>query len=367
MMHGLAPARLPPVLHLLHLAHRASRSSTEYLAELLARAPPTMRPNFFVNTPDILHAYLQYGGPPAFKIRAVLAATMSPDLGRVRGLRALRARRVRAGQRGVPRLGEVPAAARATGRRAEREGRTLAPYLTRLNEIRRAHPALQQLRNLHVPPHRQRPGASPTRKTRPSTTGDTVLVVVNLDPHHTRRPRSHWTCRASAWTGTTRSSVHDEITGETYHWGRAQLRAARPGRTSPPTSSPSCDASPADRSVTHTDDRHTSPCRDTVRATPPAKDRDPDWFKRAVFYEVLVRGVPRLQRRRHRRPRGPDREARLPAVARRRLPLAAAVLRLAAARRRLRHRRLHDGPAGVRHRRRLRRARSTRRTSAASG
>jgi len=40
-----------------------------------------MRPNFFVNTPDILHAYLQYGGPPAFKIRAVLAATSSPSWG----------------------------------------------------------------------------------------------------------------------------------------------------------------------------------------------------------------------------------------------------------------------------------------------
>ncbi len=40
-----------------------------------------MRPNFFVNTPDILHEYLQHGGPPAFKIRAVLAAMLSPTWG----------------------------------------------------------------------------------------------------------------------------------------------------------------------------------------------------------------------------------------------------------------------------------------------
>ena len=54
----------------------------EYLTELVARDRPTyMRPNFFVNTPDILHEYLQYGGPPAFKIRAVLAATLSPTWG----------------------------------------------------------------------------------------------------------------------------------------------------------------------------------------------------------------------------------------------------------------------------------------------
>ena len=40
-----------------------------------------MRPNFFANTPDILHAYLQHGGMPAFKIRAVLAAMLSPTWG----------------------------------------------------------------------------------------------------------------------------------------------------------------------------------------------------------------------------------------------------------------------------------------------
>ena len=72
---------------------------------------------------------------------------------------------------------------------------------------------------------------------------------------------------------------------------------------------------------------------------------DEDWYKRAVFYEVLVRGVRRLQPRRLRRPARADRQARLPAVARRRLPVAAAVLRLAAARRRLRHPRLLQGAA----------------------
>src|ERR1041384_6716501 len=40
-----------------------------------------MRPNFFVNTPDILHAYLQQGGRPAFEARLVLAATLSPSYG----------------------------------------------------------------------------------------------------------------------------------------------------------------------------------------------------------------------------------------------------------------------------------------------
>src|SRR3954447_17142264 len=53
----------------------------EYLTELTRETAHVLRPNFFVNTPDILHSYLQYGGPPAFKIRAVLAATLSPSWG----------------------------------------------------------------------------------------------------------------------------------------------------------------------------------------------------------------------------------------------------------------------------------------------
>ena len=48
-------------------------------------APPEMqhycRPNFFANTPDILTEYLQHGGPPAFRARLVLAATLSPSYG----------------------------------------------------------------------------------------------------------------------------------------------------------------------------------------------------------------------------------------------------------------------------------------------
>ncbi|EPJ38808.1 putative Alpha-1,4-glucan:maltose-1-phosphate maltosyltransferase 1 [Streptomyces afghaniensis 772] len=37
---------------------------TEYLTELSGEAASYMRPNFFANTPDILHAYLQHGGRP---------------------------------------------------------------------------------------------------------------------------------------------------------------------------------------------------------------------------------------------------------------------------------------------------------------
>ena len=50
----------------------------EYFTEVSQKSPAYFRPNFFVNTPDILTEYLQFGGPAAFKIRAALAATASP-------------------------------------------------------------------------------------------------------------------------------------------------------------------------------------------------------------------------------------------------------------------------------------------------
>ena len=88
-------------------------SSSEYLTELTqTELVDYFRPNFLANTPDILHEYLQHGGPPAFRIRAVLAATPGAVLRHLQRLRALRERAaVRDGQRGIPRLGEVPAPA----------------------------------------------------------------------------------------------------------------------------------------------------------------------------------------------------------------------------------------------------------------
>ena len=80
MMHELAEVGFTPVLHVLHLAHRQAGAAG--LRRASSSTPADyMRPNFFVNTPDILHASLQYGGPPMFKIRAVLAALLSPTYG----------------------------------------------------------------------------------------------------------------------------------------------------------------------------------------------------------------------------------------------------------------------------------------------
>ncbi|MXQ58220.1 maltotransferase domain-containing protein, partial [Streptomyces sp. XHT-2] len=109
---------------------------TEYLTELTGEAASYMRPNFFTNTPDILHAYLQHGGRPAFEVRAVLAATLSPTWGIYSGYELCENTPLREGSEEYldsekyqlkPRDWEA----------AEREGRTIAPLITRLNTIRR--------------------------------------------------------------------------------------------------------------------------------------------------------------------------------------------------------------------------------------
>ena len=103
-----------------------------------------MRPNFFVNTPDILHASLQYGGPPVFKIRAVLAALLSPTYGVYAGFELYEHVAVKPGSEEYHDCEKyaLPAA------RLEPPERTLAPYLTMLNRFRREHPATHRLRNI---------------------------------------------------------------------------------------------------------------------------------------------------------------------------------------------------------------------------
>ena len=120
---------------------------TEYMRELSGDAAAYMRPNFFTNTPDILNEYLQHGGEPAFKIRAVLAAMLSPTWGIYSGYELCENIPLRPGSEEYmdsekyqyrPRDWEA----------AARDGFGIADYITDLNRIRRAHPALHRLRNL---------------------------------------------------------------------------------------------------------------------------------------------------------------------------------------------------------------------------
>jgi starch synthase (maltosyl-transferring) len=186
----------------------------EYGRELVA-AGGYMRPNFFVNTPDILPTMLQYGGPAAFSIRATLAATMSPAWGVYAGYELYENEALRAG--GEEYLNSEKFQLRPRDwAAAEREGRTLAPHLTRLNAIRRAHPALHYLRNLRFH-HADSEQIIVYSKT---AGDDTVIVVVNLDPHSVRDTvlTLDMPTLGLQWTDTF--TVRDELSGAVFEWGQ---------------------------------------------------------------------------------------------------------------------------------------------------
>ncbi|WP_328557394.1 alpha-1,4-glucan--maltose-1-phosphate maltosyltransferase [Streptomyces sp. NBC_00358] len=197
---------------------------TEYLTELSGETAACLRPNFFVNTPDILHEFLQQGGRPAFELRAVLAATLSPAWGMYAGYELCENTPARRGgeeylhsekYRLRPRDWEA----------AEREGRTIAPLITRLNRIRRDHRALRELRNLRF--HRADHDAVIAYSKRSGD--DTVVVVANLDPHHTRQATVSLDMPRLALSEDARVPVRDELTGDTYNWGRSNFVRLGPG------------------------------------------------------------------------------------------------------------------------------------------
>ncbi|NBM18335.1 DUF3416 domain-containing protein [Streptomyces sp. GC420] len=199
---------------------------TEYLTELSGEAASYMRPNFFVNTPDILHAYLVDGGRPAFEARAVLAATLVPTWGVYAGYELCENVPLRQGSEEYLNSEKYQLRPR-DWESAEREGRTIAPLITELNAIRRRNPALRQLRDIHF--HDADKEAVIAYSKRAGS--NTVLVVVNLDPHHTQEATVSLDMPALGLDWHESIPVRDELTGETYHWGRANYVRLEPGVT----------------------------------------------------------------------------------------------------------------------------------------
>lgn len=204
----------------------AKEELTDYLTELSGDAASYMRPNFFVNTPDILHAYLQHGGRPAFEVRAVLAATMSPTWGVYAGFELYEGDAVRHGGEEYLHSEKYELRPRDWAA-AEAEGRSLAPFITRLNRLRRRHPALQQLRELAFHPTDNDAVLAYSKRSGE----DVVLVVVNLDAHHTQEATVSLNMPELGLTWHESVPVRDELTGETYHWGRENYVRLEPGRT----------------------------------------------------------------------------------------------------------------------------------------
>jgi starch synthase (maltosyl-transferring) len=142
----------------------------EYMGQLLAWRE-FYRPNAFANTPDILHEYLQHGGPPAFEARLVLAGTLSPTYGIYSGYESFEATPVRPGSEEYLDSEKYEAKQRAF------DG-PLLPLVRRLNEVRRAEPALQRLDNLQW--------LETENDQLVAYVKDNLICVINLDPFSER-------------------------------------------------------------------------------------------------------------------------------------------------------------------------------------
>ena len=215
----------------------SKRELTEYISELRDETGAFLRPNFFVNTPDILHASLQYGGPAAFKQRAALAALLSPSWGVYSGYELYEHVAVRPGSEEYldsekyqlrPRDWEA----------AEREGRSLAPFLGKLNQIRREHPALHFLRNVRFHgtedddviafskryvniEHFEGSGniGDPEDIEDYEDYEDIVIGVVNLDPHGVRETMVNLDLAELGLDGEEGFEVRDLLSGTVWRWG----------------------------------------------------------------------------------------------------------------------------------------------------
>ena len=143
----------------------------EYLSELAhTEEADYFRPNFFVNTPDILTDELAHGGPAVFASRLVLAATLSPSYG------------VYSGYEHFEHVQRPGSEEYVDNEKFELKDRRLdgplLPFIQRLNRMRRDNPALQRLENLRFL----------------ETANDAILAYAKRTGpqprHHGRQPRS---------------------------------------------------------------------------------------------------------------------------------------------------------------------------------
>ncbi|WP_054811134.1 alpha-1,4-glucan--maltose-1-phosphate maltosyltransferase [Nocardia arizonensis] len=199
---------------------------TEFGVELAAKADEA-RPNLFVNTPDILHESLQHGGPGMFAIRAVLAATLAPTWGVYSGFELFEHQAVRPGSEEYLDSEKYELRPRDFAGALAR-GESLEPWLTRLNEIRRNHPALQQLRCLHF--HHVDNDAIIAYSKFDPISGDAVLVVVNLNPYGAEQGFISVDLPAIGREWHDHPVVFDEVSGEEYHWAQTNYVRLDPAR-----------------------------------------------------------------------------------------------------------------------------------------
>ena len=177
---------------------------SEYVSELAhTEEAEYFRPNFFPTTPDILTDYLAEGGPPAFALRLILAATLSPSYGIYSGYEHFEH---------VQRPGseEFLDNEKYEIKRRALDGPLLA-MMQRLNHVRRENPALQRLENVGFLDAANDEILAYAKREGPNA----VICAVNLDPHNAQEGLVHVPYELGVPPAFT---VEDLLDGSVYQW-----------------------------------------------------------------------------------------------------------------------------------------------------
>jgi starch synthase (maltosyl-transferring) len=178
---------------------------SEYVSELAYSGEQEyFRPNFFANTPDILHAYLQQGGRPAFEARLILAATLSPSYGIYSGYEAIENVAVKEGSE------EYLHSEKYEIKKRKLKGELL-PLIKQINFIRRDNPALQHFSNVTFLDTANDALIGYAKQA----AGNTVVTVVNVDPHQGQEGVATIPASLNLPPSFT---ARDLLTDERYQW-----------------------------------------------------------------------------------------------------------------------------------------------------
>ena len=195
---------------------------TEYLTELTSSGMQHYyRPNFFVNTPDILHEFLQRGGRPAFKMRLALAATLSPTYGIYSGFELCD------NEAREPGSEEYLNSEKYQIRYWDwNYPGNIKDYITKVNTIRRENPALQTLANLKFFWTDNDNLLFYCKATRDKS--NIILVVVNLDPINTQEGTAWVSLEELGIKENQKYEVCDLLTNQRYTWGHGNYVKLNP-------------------------------------------------------------------------------------------------------------------------------------------
>lgn len=187
----------------------------DYLLEISqGQMSDYFRPNFFTNTPDILHEYLQTGGRPAFISRLVLAATLSSNYGIYSGYELCENTAREAGSEEYLDSEKY----QIKQRNWDQEG-NIKNEIKRMNEIRKNNPALHDFKNL-IFCHSHNPNILAYLK-RNSDNSNLILTIVNLDPHNPQEDSVSVPLHEIGMSYDSAFRVEDLFTGDFYTWSGA--------------------------------------------------------------------------------------------------------------------------------------------------